>query len=92
MLDLLTLPPENRLEIAKKFEEKFCNPESVDIFTEDEAGYNFSMIRKRDTFNEETFDEHVLEELFYKAKRTVEVLSPHLLLSHGLLDDIVDQL
>lgn len=53
----------------------------MNIFTEDEAVYNFTILRKRDEHVDETYDEVVLDELFTKSKRTVEVLSEILLLS-----------
>jgi len=73
------------VEIAKQIEAKFLDFESLNIFREDEAVYNFTILRKRDELdcehNAEVYDEVVLEELFTKSKRTVEVLSEILLLS-----------
>ena len=41
--------------------------------------------------SDEPYDEYILEELFNKSKRTVEVLSEHLMLCQGgLIEDIVD--
>jgi len=77
--------------VAKELEAKFCNPVNLDIFTEDESSYNYSLLRKRDQHADEPYDVLILEELFNKSKRTVEVLSEHLLLSNnGQIEDIVD--
>lgn len=92
VLDLMSLPPVNRLETAKELELHFCNPAKLQIFTEDESTYNFSLLRKRDQHSSEPYDEEILGELFSKAKRTVEVLSEHLLLTAGTEDhDAIDQ-
>jgi hypothetical protein len=91
--DLLSLKVENKLEVAKELENRFCNPDNADIFTEDESSYNYSLLRKRSQHADEPYDQEILEELFNKSKRTVEVLSEHLLLSrNGQIEDIVDQL
>ena len=87
--DLLKLPSLNRLSIARDLELHFIDYDSLDVFSEDEAGYNYSLLRKRDAHTEEPYDDQILEMLFTKSKRTVEVLSECLLLSKND-DDIVD--
>lgn len=42
-----TLTTKNKLKRAKALEEEYFNPEKTDIFTEDEAVYNASIIRKK---------------------------------------------
>ena len=44
--ELLNLPPANRNHYAKKIQEKFFNPDKIDVFTEQEAVYNATLLRK----------------------------------------------
>ena len=95
--ELVNLPAKNRLARAKELERDFCNPENADIFTEEEAGYNASLLRKGGSRGQagskETYDADLLVLLYKKARRTVEVLSDHLLLSTASVEeDIADQL
>ena len=91
---LVNLGPENRVEKAQNLETHFCDADNLDIFTEEEANYNASLLRKRASRQsgaQEPFKADVLEEVYQKARRTVEVLSERLLLSTGT-EDVVDQL
>ena len=86
MLDLLKLPKEGLRDAAKILDKEFCNPDKIDIFTEDEAGYNASLLRQKGINNaqaaqDEAHDDELLEALYHKATRTVELLSEHVLLS-----------
>ena len=92
---LVNLPPEDRVEAAQNLETHFCDAGNLDIFTEAEANYNASLLRKRAARQsgvQEPFKADVLEEVYQKARRTVEVLSERLLLSTGGTEDMVDQL
>ena len=71
---------------AKQLEKVFCDPIKLDLFTEEEAKYNATLLKKRCERGGEgdvigKGDQSILEELYKKARRTVEVLSEHLLLS-----------
>jgi hypothetical protein len=63
----------------------FLNPDRIDIFTEEEASYNASFLRKKgqEALGDTQYDEIILEELYQKSKRTIEVLSEILMLSDG---------
>ena len=83
-------------------EKQFFNPKGFDIYTEDEAKYHASTLRKRVSERadllekndkeygqlEEAVDAGYLQEVHTKAKKTVEVLSEHLELQHVLMDDL----
>ena len=95
------MPPSQKSKIDE-MERQFFNPRSLDIYTEDEAKFHASTLRKRvseradllaqndaDYGNlEEAVDASYLSEVHGKAKTTVEVLSEHLELQHVLLDDL----
>jgi hypothetical protein len=74
-------------------EKDFFNPNDIDIFTEEEAIYNASILMKKG--EEELLDQvdqNILEELAVKAKITIELLSEHLLLSiEESLDQVDDE-
>lgn len=71
------MPPENKLKLAKQLEAEFLDHEALGILTEEEASYTSSLLRKR-CESEEPFNEAFLDELFLKAKKTVEVLAGYL--------------
>ena len=73
------------LKIGQKrlLEHELFNPEHIDIFTEEEACYNASFLRKKGQFGDTQYDEIILDELYQKSKRTVQVLSDIMMLSEG---------
>ena len=78
----MNLPPAKRLEATRRLEKEFQNPDGIDVFTEEEAGYNASLLRQKGIHaSEEEAHHDLLDALYHKAKRTVELLSEHLLLS-----------
>ena len=40
---------------------------------------------------EDQYEELIIDELFAKSKRTIQVLSNHLMLNKAVIDDIIDQ-
>ena len=92
--ELLHLPPKNRSQNAKQLERTFFNPEKIDIFTEKEAEYNQSLLRNKyklaSAVVEDQYEELIIDELFAKSKRTIQVLSNHLMLNKAVIDDIID--
>ena len=84
--DIRQLPPENRLKQAKLLEAEFINHGALGILTEEEASYTSSLLRKR-CESEEPFNEDYLDELFLKAKKTVEVLAGYLQLNRAKYED-----
>lgn len=94
VLELMALPKAGQREAAKRLETEFCNPDKLDIFTEDEAGYNASLLRQKGINNvqaaqDEAHDDELLEALYHKATRTVELLSEHVLLSTLTQEEIM---
>ena len=62
---------------AKELEQKMCNPENIDIFTEEEAGYHARILKnQREKGN---YDEHLLNEIYHKTKRTIKLVSYNVL-------------
>ena len=75
-----SLPDEqNKQQLTKQIEYEFLNPEKLDIYTEDEAKYQSSLLKKRNQSIDDNYDE-MMYVMFYKAQRTVEILSDVLLL------------
>lgn len=69
------------------------NPHKVDIFTEQEAKYNLTLLKKQASSSmKHEFDEHSLQDTYERACRTIEILSEHLLLSKKKQQDIFGQL
>ena len=91
---IIELPAENKLSAAKVLEQEFLDHKALGIFTEEEASYNSSLLRRQLENDEIQMDEFFLEELFYKAKKTVEVLAGCLQLNRSKFEqeDILAQL
>lgn len=91
---ILELPAENKLVAAKALEKEFLDHKSLGIFTEEEASYNSSLLRKRLENDEAQMDEFFLKEMFHKSKKTVEVLAGCLQLNRSKFEqeDIFAQL
>lgn len=53
--DLMDLPPENRFKVAKELDLAFLDPEALEIFSEQEASYNASLLRKREKHDNEAY-------------------------------------
>ena len=72
-------------------ESAFLDANKLGIFTEEQASYNASLLRKQGNIKDEPMDSSRLDDLFVKSKRTVEVLSDYLMLNkYGQVqDDIV---
>lgn len=95
------MPASERHKIDQ-LEKQFFNPKGLDIYTEDEAKFHASTLRKRVSERadllekndkeygqlEEAVDVEYLQGVHTKAKTTVEVLSEHLELQHVLIDDL----
>ena len=47
VLEMMDLPDKNRLRKSRKIEKQFFNPESLDIWTEEEAAYNARILMKK---------------------------------------------
>lgn len=89
----MELPPEGNKEKIKVLEREFLDPEVIDIFTEDEASYNAMILKKQDAKDEKGYSQDILEELYFKSKKTVIVLCDYLLLSKNkALQEILDML
>ena len=88
-LDVVHLPAAGQLAAARALEQHFCNPKGLDIFTEAEAGYNASLLRQKgaaggadlQAATDAAHDLELLQALYRKATRTVELLSEHVLLT-----------
>ena len=88
---IYALPAAQRHKVDE-LEKQFFNPKGLDIYTEDEAKFHSSTLRKRVSERadllekndkeygqlEEAVDAGYLQEVHTKAKKTVEVLSEHL--------------
>ena len=94
------------MQATKVIERRFLNPQKVDIFTEEEAGYNASLLRRntqqqrrrRDQLDvdgeSDMLDPHdavLLDGLYGKAKRTIQLLSDHLFISRFAHEDLFGQ-
>jgi hypothetical protein len=88
-LDVVNLPAAGQLAAARALEQHFCNPNGLDVFTEAEAGYNASLLRQKgaaagadlQAATDAAHDLELLQALYRKATRTVELLSEHVLLT-----------
>lgn len=93
VVELLTLPEQNRIKLSRRVEKKYFNPFHLDIFSEEETNYNASLLRKkREAKDDQAYDQMQLEDLNKKARHTIQVLSDFLLLSVASEDDVIDQL
>ena len=88
-VDVVHLPAAGQLAAARALEQHFCNPNGLDVFTEAEAGYNASLLRQKGAAvgadlqadTDAAHDLELLQALYRKATRTVELLSEHVLLT-----------
>lgn len=70
--------------------DEFLNPNSEDIYTEEEAGYYYSFLRRKISNTEFVIDDNnrpLFEKMYLKAKLSVKILSEHLNLT---IDDFND--
>ena len=57
VIDLMNLPHQNRIKLAKRVEKKYFNPFHLDIFSEEETNYNASLLRKkREAKDDQAYD------------------------------------
>ena len=75
----MQLPQPNKLERAKMLENEYINPENLDIFTEEEASYQASILRVRQSKDNTYYDEDILNEIYKKTRQTIKLVSYNVL-------------